>query len=81
MQPNRLFDTDAQGRPCLWRSNPLAAGQLRRFGELLEVKPDETRSERIGKVPVHWIAVFAAVHHGKSTMDQLSSALIRAGRA
>jgi hypothetical protein len=28
--PNRLFDTDAQGRPRLRRSNSLAAGQLQR---------------------------------------------------
>jgi hypothetical protein len=27
---NRLFDTDAQGRPRLGRTFPLAAGQVRR---------------------------------------------------
>jgi hypothetical protein len=27
---NRLFDTDAQGRPRQWRSYSLVAGQLRR---------------------------------------------------
>jgi hypothetical protein len=29
-RPNRLFDTDAQGRPRQWRSYPSVAGQLRR---------------------------------------------------
>jgi hypothetical protein len=31
LPPNRLFDTDAQGRPRLRRSYSLAAGQLPRY--------------------------------------------------
>jgi hypothetical protein len=31
MRSNRLFDTDAQGRPRQWRSYSLVAGQLRRY--------------------------------------------------
>ena len=30
-RPNRLFDTDAQGRPPLRGSSSLVAGQLRRY--------------------------------------------------
>jgi hypothetical protein len=30
VRSNKLFDADAQGRPCLRHSYSLAAGQLRR---------------------------------------------------
>jgi hypothetical protein len=30
MQPNRLFDTDAQVRPCALRTRLVCAGYLRR---------------------------------------------------
>ena len=33
-------------------------------GGLLDVQPDSMRSERDGKRPVHWAAVFTSVHKG-----------------
>lgn len=33
-------------------------------GSLLDVQPDPTLSEREGKTPVHWSAVFTSVHRG-----------------
>jgi ribosome biogenesis SPOUT family RNA methylase Rps3 len=31
---------------------------------LLNVQPDSMQSEREGKIPVHWAAVFTSVHKG-----------------
>ncbi|MET3373364.1 hypothetical protein ABIC89_002426 [Variovorax boronicumulans] len=33
-------------------------------GLLLDVQPDPVLSEREGKTPVHWFAVFTSVHRG-----------------
>jgi hypothetical protein len=33
-------------------------------GSLLDVQPDPVQSEREGKTPVHWSAVFTSVHRG-----------------
>jgi len=33
-------------------------------GSLLDVQPDPVLSEREGKTPVHWSAVFTSVHGG-----------------
>jgi hypothetical protein len=33
-------------------------------GSLLDVQPDPMLSEREGKTPVHWSAVFTSVHRG-----------------
>ncbi|MDQ0073882.1 hypothetical protein J2W34_005702 [Variovorax boronicumulans] len=33
-------------------------------GLLLDVQPDPVLSEREGKTPVHWSAVFTSVHRG-----------------
>lgn len=33
-------------------------------GSLLNVEPDSMQSEREGKIPVHWAAVFTSVHKG-----------------
>ena len=33
-------------------------------GTLTDVKPDPMRSNRVGKIPVHWVAVFSNVRNG-----------------
>jgi hypothetical protein len=33
-------------------------------GKLLSMEPDKFSTERRGKIPVHWVAVFESVHHG-----------------
>jgi len=40
-------------------------------GDLIEVKPDSMRPDRIGKVPVHWVAVFSTVLNGVEYDDPI----------